>query len=75
MEIEVEGLEAIGLNCTNLECLIAFGCRKLCKLGLQALCNGCNKLSRLYIDDDNNCSSFAVELFKRKKPDAMICFD
>ncbi|KAI3940817.1 hypothetical protein MKW98_030136 [Papaver atlanticum] len=74
VEVELEGWEAIGLNCTNLECLIAFGCRNLCKLGLQALCNGCNKLSRLYIDDDNNCSSFAVELFKRKKPDAMICF-
>ncbi|KAI3843128.1 hypothetical protein MKW92_017672 [Papaver armeniacum] len=70
-EVELEGWEAIGQNCKNLEHLTVYGCRKLCDLGLQALCNGCNKLSRLYVDDGNSCSSYALELFKRNKPDVL----
>ncbi|KAI3978306.1 hypothetical protein MKX01_013104 [Papaver californicum] len=71
-EVELEGWEAIGRNCTNLELLSAGGCRKLCDLGLQALCNGCNKLSRLYIGRVHDCSRSAVNLFKSRKPDVMI---
>ncbi|KAI3937235.1 hypothetical protein MKW92_051284 [Papaver armeniacum] len=52
--IEIKGWEAIGRNCKNLEHHV-FGCTKLCDLGLQALFNGCNKLSRLYIDNHSSC--------------------
>ncbi|KAI3973334.1 hypothetical protein MKX01_020709 [Papaver californicum] len=70
--VELEGWEAIGRNCKNLEFLHLFGCTKLGDLGLHALCDGCNKLSRLYIDNDNSCSRSAVELFKSRKPNVMV---
>ncbi|KAI3940822.1 hypothetical protein MKW98_030141, partial [Papaver atlanticum] len=66
-EVELEGWKAIGRNCKNLEDLTLYRCSKLCDLGLQALCNGCNKLSRLSVDTDDSCSSSALEVFKRKK--------
>ncbi|KAI3951816.1 hypothetical protein MKW92_009214 [Papaver armeniacum] len=72
-EVEFEGWEAIAQNCTNLELLNVCGCRKLCDLGLQTLSNGCNKLSRLYVDVDhvNNWSRSAIDLFRSRKPNVM----
>ncbi|KAI3973335.1 hypothetical protein MKX01_020710 [Papaver californicum] len=70
-DVELEGWEAISSNCKDLEFLYLFGSRKLCDLGLIALCNGCNKLSKLYVNYDNSCSSSAVELFKSRKPNVM----
>ncbi|MCL7041987.1 hypothetical protein MKW94_008237 [Papaver nudicaule] len=65
--VELEGWLAIGRNCKNLELLTVCGC-KLCDLGLQALCNGCNKLCMLYVGYDNCCSSSALEFFKCERP-------
>ncbi|KAI3951818.1 hypothetical protein MKW92_009216 [Papaver armeniacum] len=70
-EVKLEGWEAIGLNCTNLEILDVCWCTNLCDQGLLALSNGCNKLSKLYVNNVNNWSRSAVELFKSKKPDVM----
>ncbi|KAI3951807.1 hypothetical protein MKW92_009205 [Papaver armeniacum] len=68
-EVQLEGWEAIGRNCKNLEYLSVYECEKLCDLGLQALSNGCSKLSRFVLDADNNsCSTSALDLFMRKKP-------
>ncbi|KAI3965441.1 hypothetical protein MKW92_038292 [Papaver armeniacum] len=69
--VELQGWEAIGQNCKNLEYLCLIGCRKLCDIGLQALCNGCNKLSRLYIGWNTSCSRSAVQLLKRRKPNVI----
>ncbi|MCL7041988.1 hypothetical protein MKW94_008238 [Papaver nudicaule] len=74
MDVELEGWEAIGRNCKNLEYLYVYGSRKLCDLGLQAMCNGCNKLSKLVVSDTNCCSRSALELFKSKKPNVMYHF-
>ncbi|MCL7034792.1 hypothetical protein MKW94_029062 [Papaver nudicaule] len=70
-EVELEGWQAIGQNCKHLEVLSVWGSTKLCDLGLLALCNGCDKLSILLIDDKISCSSSALELFNRKKPNVM----
>ncbi|KAI3843479.1 hypothetical protein MKW92_000631 [Papaver armeniacum] len=68
-EVELDGWKAIGLNCKELELLAVMGCQKLCDMGLQAIWDGCSKLSELSIDrEKNSCSSFAIELFKGKKP-------
>ncbi|KAI3940820.1 hypothetical protein MKW98_030139 [Papaver atlanticum] len=67
-EVELEAWEAIGKNCKYLEFHYVYGCRKLCDLGLEVLFNRCNKLSRLFVDGDNSCSSSALKLVKRKKP-------
>ncbi|MCL7037963.1 hypothetical protein MKW94_029444 [Papaver nudicaule] len=71
-EVELEGWGVIGQNCKNLERLTVYGCRKLCDHGLQALCNGCNKLFRLNIDDNNSCSHSVLELFQRRKPNVIF---
>ncbi|KAI3951822.1 hypothetical protein MKW92_009220, partial [Papaver armeniacum] len=71
-DIELQGWEAIGRNCKNLEHLYVYKCRKLCDLGLQALCNGCDKLSKFFVDYENSCSSAVLEIFERKKPDVMF---
>ncbi|KAI3951819.1 hypothetical protein MKW92_009217 [Papaver armeniacum] len=71
-EVELEAWEAIGWNCKYLEFLYVYGCRKLCDQGLEALFNRCNKLLRLFVDGDNSCSSSALKLVKRKKPN-VIC--
>ncbi|MCL7033649.1 hypothetical protein MKW94_022479 [Papaver nudicaule] len=74
-EVELEGWKAIGQNCKELSELFVMGCQKLCDLGLQAMCDGCNKLSDLYVDrEKNNCSNFALELFKRKRPGVMCLY-
>ncbi|MCL7033650.1 hypothetical protein MKW94_022480 [Papaver nudicaule] len=71
-EVELEGWKAIGLNCKELDFLDLIGCKKLCDMGLQAICDGCSKLSGLRIDrEKNRCSSYALEIFKRKKPGVM----
>lgn len=70
--VELQGWEAIGRNCIDLELLNVYGCRKFCDSGLQALCNGCDKLQSLFIDDENSCSRPALEDFKRKKPGVII---
>ncbi|KAI3839825.1 hypothetical protein MKW98_010130 [Papaver atlanticum] len=67
-----KGWEVIGRNCKDLELLNVYGCRKLCDSGLQALCNGCDKLQSLFIDDENSCSRPALEDFKLKKPGVII---
>ncbi|MCL7050392.1 hypothetical protein MKW94_020929 [Papaver nudicaule] len=72
-EVELEGWEAIGLNCKNLESLDLFGAsRSLCDLGLIALSNGCDKLSELSFCDDHRCSSSALELFKHERPNVDV---
>ncbi|XP_026443771.1 F-box/LRR-repeat protein 12-like [Papaver somniferum] len=73
-DVELEGWEAIGRNCKNLEILGVRRCRKLCDEGLQALGNGCNKLYELWLDTEQSYSSFAIELFKREKPQCYIHF-
>ncbi|MCL7024844.1 hypothetical protein MKW94_010714 [Papaver nudicaule] len=54
-EIQLEGWKAIGL------------CPQICEQGLRSLCNGCKKLSGLFVDDD-----FAKELFKRERSDVHL---
>ncbi|MCL7031289.1 hypothetical protein MKW94_000054 [Papaver nudicaule] len=71
---ELEGWQAIGRNCKNLELLTVWGCKKLCNLGLQALGDGCDKLSMLWVYDANCCSSSALEVFERKKPGVMFFY-
>ncbi|KAI3843474.1 hypothetical protein MKW92_000626 [Papaver armeniacum] len=72
-EVELDGWKAIGLNCKELNELVVMGCQKLCDMGLQAICDGCNKLSEFEIDrEKNSCSSFALELFQRKKPGVLF---
>ncbi|MCL7050346.1 hypothetical protein MKW94_013885 [Papaver nudicaule] len=63
-EIQLEGWEAIGLYCRNLETLYVIRCPQICEQGLRALCYGCKKLSGLFVDN-----AFAKELFKRERPD------
>ncbi|MCL7025339.1 hypothetical protein MKW94_004038 [Papaver nudicaule] len=70
--IELEGWEAIGRNCKNLQHLTVYGCNKFCDQGLQALRIGCNKLSKLCVDNGISCSSSAIELFKHKRPNCEV---
>ncbi|KAI3951804.1 hypothetical protein MKW92_009202 [Papaver armeniacum] len=73
--VDLEGWQAIGLNCHNLEELDVIRCLGLKDLGLQALCDGCSKLSKLLICDWNNISFPAVEMFHSKRPNVIrICY-
>ncbi|KAI3958044.1 hypothetical protein MKW98_020686 [Papaver atlanticum] len=67
--IQLEGWKDIGLYCTNLKALYVVDCPKLCHLGVQALCNGCDKLSFLFAD---SCNDYALDLFKRTRPNVHL---
>lgn len=69
--VDLEGWQAIGLNCHNLEELDVLGCVELKGPGLQGLCDGCSKLSRLHICDRNNISFPAVKMFDSKRPNVI----
>ncbi|XP_026459509.1 F-box/LRR-repeat protein 12-like [Papaver somniferum] len=63
-EVQLEGWKAIGLHCRHLKALYLVECLKLCHVGLQALCNGCNQLSYFFTD---TCRVFAIDLFTRER--------
>ncbi|KAI3853657.1 hypothetical protein MKW98_025174 [Papaver atlanticum] len=71
-EVQLDGWKAIGLNCKELNELVIMGCQRLCDMGLQAICDGCNKLSVLYLEKKYSCSSSALELFMSKKPRVVV---
>ncbi|KAI3980472.1 hypothetical protein MKX01_038644 [Papaver californicum] len=69
--VDLEGWQAIGLNCNNLEELDVLMCLGLKDLGLQALCDGCSKLSKLYIGALSNISFPAEGMFNSKRPNVI----
>ncbi|XP_026384846.1 F-box/LRR-repeat protein 12-like [Papaver somniferum] len=69
--VDLEGWQAIGLNCHNLEELDVTGFLGLKDLGLQALCDGCSKLTKLHIWDLNNISFPAEKMFDSKRPNVI----
>ncbi|KAI3958045.1 hypothetical protein MKW98_020687 [Papaver atlanticum] len=69
-EVTLEGWEAISLHCKNLKSLYVNDCPTLCDLSLQALRDGCNKLSYLSIDD--SWSEIAIKLFKQQRPNVYL---
>ncbi|MCL7035732.1 hypothetical protein MKW94_012830 [Papaver nudicaule] len=71
--VDLEGWQAIGLNCHNLETLDIARCFYLNDLGLQALCDGCSKLSNLYIPAHSKVSISALEMCKFKRPNVISC--
>ncbi|KAI3843481.1 hypothetical protein MKW92_000633 [Papaver armeniacum] len=74
-EVELDGWKAIGLNCKELDVFFVMGCQKLCDMGLQAVCDGCKKLSELAIDrEKNSCSSSALEIFMSRKPGVVYLY-
>ncbi|OVA05149.1 Leucine-rich repeat [Macleaya cordata] len=68
----LHGWEAIGLNCHNLVILNVSQCRNFCDRGLQALCDGCNKLSKLHMACCARISNSAIELFECRRSNVKI---
>ncbi|KAI3940819.1 hypothetical protein MKW98_030138 [Papaver atlanticum] len=55
-EVELQGWQAIGQNCKNLELLLVLECKKLRDMGLEALRNRYNKFSIFSADGGDNCT-------------------
>ncbi|KAM3376289.1 F-box/LRR-repeat protein 12 [Capsicum galapagoense] len=63
-EVKTEGWESIGLHCHNLKIIHVNRCRNLLDSGMQALRDGCRRLSVLYITGCPQISVVTLEVFK-----------
>ncbi|XP_047318773.1 F-box/LRR-repeat protein 12-like [Impatiens glandulifera] len=73
LQIGLSSWESIGLNCQSLERLHVNRCTSLCVVGMQALRDGCKRLSILYTGTPNSrLSLLAREVFQSLRPEVEL---